>query len=85
MSCPFRFSGQPHYRGPGDAGIHTAKHDRFHAATGLTLSCESIDASYCAKEWRGVSPAVEVASVDFDEWRALRAAAEMPLFADLAA
>ena len=79
MSVPFRYSGQPHYR----EGEHTAKSDKFTAATGLTLQCESTDASYYAKDWRGVSPTVEVCSVDFDEWRAAQVAPD--LFAGLAA
>lgn len=77
MSCPFVYSGEPNYR-----RRPTAKHDRFQRTTGLRISCESIDASYHRATWRGVSPAVEVVSVDFDEARQAREQAEMPLLAN---
>lgn len=79
MSCPFQYSGG-NYR-----ERETAKSEKFTAATGLTLSCESTDASYYAKDWRGVSPSVEVCGVDFDEWRAEQIEAEPDLFGGLAA
>lgn len=80
MSVPFEYSGKPSYR-----ERPSAKFDRFHAATGILLQCESTDAACAKDDWRGVSPSVEVCSVDFEEWRAMRARAEMPLFGSLAA
>lgn len=79
LSVPFEYSGRPHYRERS-----SAKSDRFQSATGIILSCESTDASVYKDDWRGVSPAVEVCSVDFDEWRATRQAEEMPLFSEAA-
>jgi hypothetical protein len=75
MSVPFEYSGRQCYR-----ERLSAKSDRFQSATGIILRCESTDAAYYSKDWRGVSPSVEVCSVSFDEWRAVRQRAEMPLF-----
>ncbi len=63
-SVPFRYSGEPYYRKES-----TTKCDKFTRCTGIVLNCESTDASYYRGEWRGVSPAVEVASAHFGEWR----------------
>lgn len=80
LSVPFEYSGRPHYR-----ERESAKAERFIKATGIVLSCESSDAALYADDWRGVSPSVEVCSVDFDEWRAEREAEQSPLFARKAA
>jgi predicted RNA methylase len=74
-SCPFQYSGAPQYVQRG-----TAKTEKFTAATGLTLNCESTDASIYRGDWKGVSPAVEVCSIDFDEWREEHALAQSDLF-----
>lgn len=80
LSVPFEYSGRDCYRERS-----SAKSDRFQAATGIVLNCESTDAAYYAKDWRGVSPLVEVCSVDFDEWRSQREAETAPLLARCAA
>jgi predicted RNA methylase len=69
MSCPFEYSGRPFYR-----LRQSAKHDRFAEKTGIELSCESIDCEYHRAAWKGVSPAVEVVSADFEEIQAKREA-----------
>jgi len=77
LSVPFEYSGRrEHLFRP------SAKSDRFQAKTGIKLNCESTDAACYRKEWRGVSPRVEVCSADFDEWREERMAAQMPLFGE---
>jgi predicted RNA methylase len=80
MSVPFEFSGKPTYR-----ERPSAKSDRFQTATGIILRCESTDAAFAKDDWRGVSPKVEVCSVDFDEWKADWLAEAMPLLARSAA
>jgi len=75
MSVPFAFSGQPHYRTRS-----APKYDKFHAATGITINCESIDCAVHRDSWRGVSPKVEVASADFVEVREARSPAQASLF-----
>lgn len=69
MSCPFEYSGRRHYQEKP-----SPKFERFHTSTGLSISCESIDTAYYAEGWRGVSPSVEVVTVDFEDWRAERSA-----------
>ena len=61
-SCPFEYSGRPFYREQ-----KSPKFDRFHKATGINLSCESVDCGYCANDWRGVSPKFEMVSADFSD------------------
>lgn len=78
-SVSFEYSGKPHYR-----EREGAKAERFIKATGIVLNCESTDAAHYAKDWRGVSPSVEVCSVDFDDWRSERLQADMPLFSEAA-
>jgi len=79
LSVPFEYSGRAthQYRA-------TPKSDRFEKATGIVLRCESTDASFSKDDWRGVSPSVEVCSVDFDEWRESRIREQMPLFGEAA-
>lgn len=74
MSCPFEYSGVPHYR----LRQHPAKFERFHRATGIDIQCESIDCSYYQDQWRGVSPNVEVVTAGFEQVRAARAVARIP-------
>lgn len=75
LSVPFEYSGRDAYR-----ERHYAKAERFLKATGIALSCESTDAAFYRDNWRGVSPAVEVASACFDTWREERRAVDLPLF-----
>lgn len=64
-SVPFRFSGAPYFE-----EVEVQKARRFSNQTGLVLSPGiGIDASIYRDEWHGVAPGVEVAVVDFDEWR----------------
>lgn len=63
-SCPFEYAGRNYRERP------SAKYERFRRATGLRITCESIDTSYYRDQWRGVSPTVEVTTVDFDEQQA---------------
>lgn len=62
-SAPFRLSGVPHYReerGP--------EYERFEAETGIRLQANcGIDTSHADGQWHGVSPRVEIVTVDFDE------------------
>jgi predicted RNA methylase len=74
MSCPFEYSGRPFYR-----ERPSPKVDKFTAATGLRLSCESTDTSCYKDAWRGVSPSVEICSLSFDEWREGRVIAQADL------
>lgn len=63
-SAPFSYSGQQSYhRTPSEA------YDQFHTDTGIELEASSIDTSICRSEWRGVTPATEVVTVDFDAAR----------------
>lgn len=80
MSCPFQYSGRRFYE-----VRPSAKHDRFKSATDIELNCESIDASIYADDWKGVSPSVEVASADFSQVQASRAAQHAPDLFGLAA
>ncbi|MBO9624141.1 MAG: methyltransferase [Sphingomonas sp.] len=80
MSVPFEYSGRTCYR-----ERQSAKYDRFTAATGIQLLCESTDTTFAKPLWRGVAPNVEVASCDFEEARAHRQHAGLPLFAEAAA
>lgn len=66
-SLPFR------YGGGGYRPQSSPKYDRFTAATGIEVACESIDTGYYRTAWRGVSPSVEVVSADFEELRFARA------------
>lgn len=75
MSCPFEYSGKPDYR-----ERPSPKADKFAAATGIVVNCESSDASLYRDEWRGASPAVEVVSADFSTWRSDRAVPQADLF-----
>ena len=68
MSVPFEYAGRGYRERP------SAKYDRFHKATGISIGCESTDAAYHRKAWRGVSPNVEVCSADFEEVQAQREA-----------
>lgn len=63
MSCPFRYSGEPHFRNePG------AAYERFHEKTGITLSPScGIDCDHYRDDWRGVAPKVEICVADFEE------------------
>jgi predicted RNA methylase len=78
MSCPFEYSGRRNYR-----ERQSAKFDKFHKATGITLACESVDCGHYADEWRGVSPSVEMVAADFSEQLAIHVPAD--LFTGLAA
>lgn len=80
MSCPFEYSGRRYYE-----RRHSEKFARFHKLTGIDLECESIDSSYFRDQWKGVCPIVEVASCEFAESAAVRAASDLPLFQLIAA
>jgi predicted RNA methylase len=60
-AVPFAYSGQHHYQ-----LRESRTYERFHAATGLELSCESIDCSCYAEGWKGVKPSIEFVTADFD-------------------
>ncbi len=63
-SAPFRYSGQPSFEG----GAGDREYDRFVAATGIELGATcGIDTSGYREEWHGVSPAVEIVTVDFSD------------------
>lgn len=74
-SLPFQFSGSQHYREK-----HSDHYERFHAATGIRLECESVDCSFYQDGWRGVRPAIEVVTADFEELERGRAFEGLPLF-----
>jgi hypothetical protein len=61
-AAPFRYSGRPSFVLNPDEECHR------HRGTGIELesSC-GIDTSYCADDWRGVPPRVEVVTCDFTE------------------
>lgn len=77
-SCPFEYAGRDYRE------RRSAKAEKFTKFTGMTISCESTDTDVYRKAWRGTSPQVEVGSVDFDQWRAERAAARDDLFGEAA-
>jgi len=77
MSVPFEYSGRPGY-----SARPSAKYDKFTDATGIKLSCESTDTAFARSLWRGVAPHVEVASADFGDVRAARAARDACASAD---
>lgn len=60
-AVPFAYSGQHHYREK-----ESLTYQRFHKATGIELSCESIDCSCYAEGWKGVRPSIEFVTADFD-------------------
>ncbi|WP_051853633.1 hypothetical protein [Streptomyces sp. NRRL S-146] len=63
MSAPFEYSGKPYYR-----QRESSRYESFHRQTGIVLGNNiGIDTSYYVSEWRGVSPAVEVVTCDFEE------------------
>jgi len=71
--CPFIYSGHRNYRHTGgDRAYHN-----FTRRTGLTIGMNAgIDTSCYRKQWKGVSPQVEIAIVEYPEIAAnLRAAA----------
>jgi len=59
-STNFRYSGRRNHE-----YCEEREYLKFKEQTGITFSCESIDADYYRDEWQGTSPAVEVAHVDF--------------------
>lgn len=62
MSAPFEYSGRPYYRQHS-----SAKYERFHKATGITLEAGcGVDCSYFIDQWKGVAPAVEIVTADFE-------------------
>jgi predicted RNA methylase len=73
-SVPFEYSGCREYKNRS-----SAKYDRFTKATGIELTCESVDCEVYRNAWRGVKPRVEVVSADFTELLALR----QPVQADM--
>lgn len=75
LSLPFEYSGKPCYR-----ERQAAKYERFQAATGITLRCESVDCGFYQDAWRGVSPRVEMASADLHDARAGRRSAQGDMF-----
>jgi predicted RNA methylase len=75
MSLPFGYAGRPDYRFYETKAA--PKYDRFNQATGIDLTCESIDCEVYRKDWRGVSPSVQVAAADFTEIREMRASRSM--------
>jgi predicted RNA methylase len=72
-SLPFRYSGTSYYQ-----EITSAKYDRFHKATGVELTCESIDCGYYADEWHGVRPQVEAVTCYFNELQEARRPTPQP-------
>jgi hypothetical protein len=64
MSAPFDYSGKDRFY--GDRA--DSEYERFTKATGIVLepNC-GIDTSIYREEWHGVSPAVEIVTVDFTE------------------
>jgi predicted RNA methylase len=79
-SCPFEYSGRDDYRARS-----TPVFDKFHAATGIDLTCEPIDCGYYKDDWRGVSPRVEVVGTDFTDVQASRLLHGRDLLSALAA
>ncbi|WP_228002172.1 methyltransferase [Nocardia australiensis] len=70
MSAPFRYSGRPYYE--GDCGDR--EYRKFSDVTGIVLNANcGIDTSSYAGDWHGVSPAVEIVTVDFEECRSAAA------------
>jgi predicted RNA methylase len=61
-SCPFKYSGRPHY----EPHLHN-NFQKFKILTGVDLTCSSIDCSMYRNDWRGVNPNVEIALWDLDE------------------
>ncbi|WP_313230187.1 hypothetical protein [Sphingobium yanoikuyae] len=80
MSCPFEYSGVPHYkRRP------SAKFDKFHALAHVDLQAGcGVDCDYFRDQWRGVSPRVEIACADFSDARAARRPAQADMFSEAA-
>lgn len=71
--CPFVYSGQQNYRQTGGDRAYQS----FASRTGLAIGMNAgIDTSCYRKQWKGVSPQVEIAIVEYPECAAdLRAAA----------
>lgn len=71
--CPFVYSGQRNYRHTGGDRAYQS----FTRRTGLAIGMNAgIDTSCYRKQWKGVSPQVEIAIVEYPELAAdLRAAA----------
>lgn len=62
MSCPFEYSGSRNYR-----LRESNTYEQFFSATGIELTCSSVDCSLYRDDWQGVSPVVEIAIYDLDE------------------
>ncbi|MAZ78123.1 MAG: methyltransferase [Legionellaceae bacterium] len=86
-SAPFFFSGVQCYQDcrhplpndpqPGQAAANMKKYQPFTDATGIDLQAGAgVDTSIYRDEWRGVSPAVEIVTAEFDELQQARVAAE---------
>lgn len=61
-SAPFRYSGRPCF----EADTGDREYAKFTKGTGIVLDANcGIDTSIYADDWHGVSPAVEIVTVDF--------------------
>lgn len=79
-SAPFSFSG-----GNGFRKTPSESYERFGRQTGIVLdpSC-GIDTAFYRRDWRGVSPATEIVTANFEEARERLASAQADMFQEAA-